>query len=112
MIDDDPRARELLLRGLEREGYSVATAADGRNGIELARALRPALVTLDIIMPKMDGVAALKRVKETDPEAKVIMITAVDQREKLSECIARGAVDFIVKPFDAERLRKALGKYL
>ena len=72
----------------------------------------PDLVTLDIVMPKMDGVAALKAVMAADPGARVVMVSAVDQREMLAECIETGAIDFIVKPFDATRLESLFSKYL
>jgi two-component system chemotaxis response regulator CheY len=97
----------------EEVGWEVAAEAkNGEEAIAFYERERPDLVTLDIIMPKMDGVAALKRVRAADPAAQVIMISAVNQRDKLAECISHGAIDFIVKPFDAQRLRKIFGKYL
>jgi two-component system chemotaxis response regulator CheY len=97
----------------EQAGWEIAGEAEnGEEAIAAYERERPDLVTLDIIMPKMDGVAALKGVKAADPEAQVIMITAVNQRDKLTECISEGALDFIVKPFDADRLRKILEKYV
>ncbi|NBP89464.1 MAG: response regulator, partial [Planctomycetia bacterium] len=64
----------------------------------------PDLVTMDIVMPEMDGVEALRAIRTETQDAKVVMISAIDQRAKLNECIQLGAVDFIVKPFDKNRL--------
>ncbi len=114
LVDDHEVVRTGLRMLLESQSNIniVAEAKNGEEAIAFYERERPDLVTLDIIMPKMDGVAALKGVRAADPEAQVIMISAVDQREKLAECIASGALDFIVKPFDADRLRKIFGKYL
>ena len=113
IVDDALIMRKRIRDIAEEVGWEVAgEATNGEEAIAVYERERPDLVTLDIIMPKMDGVAALKGVRAADPEAQVIMISAVDQREKLTECIASGALDFIVKPFDADRLRKIFGKYL
>ena len=69
------------------------------------------LVTMDIVMPKMDGVSALRQLRQECPEARVVMVSAVDQREKLTECIRLGVIDFIVKPFDKIRLKSFFEKY-
>ena len=96
-----------------RSGWTVVgEATNGEEALEFYARERPDLTTLDIVMPKMDGVTALKRIMETDPSAKVVMISAVDQRDKLTECIQSGAIDFIVKPFDAARLTSFFDKYL
>ena len=73
---------------------------------------QPDLVTLDIVMPKMDGVSALKQIIRDDPQARVVMVSAVNQKGKLAECIQAGAVDFIVKPFEKASLRSFFKKYL
>ena len=73
---------------------------------------KPDLVTLDIVMPKLDGVAALKQIIQDDPQARVVMVSAVNQKEKLAECIQAGAIDFIVKPFERAALRAFFEKYL
>ena len=113
IVDDALIMRKRIRDIAEEAGWEVVgEAKDGEEAIAVYERERPDLVTLDIIMPKMDGVAALKGVRAADPEAQVIMISAVNQREKLAECISHGALDFIVKPFDADRLRKIFGKYL
>ena len=114
LIVDDALIMRKRIRDIAEEAC-WQVAGEARNGVEavsLFRAERPDLMTLDIVMPEMDGVEALKRVMELDPKARVVMISAVDQREKLTECIDHGAIDFIVKPFDGERLRKFFGKQL
>ena len=95
-----------------RAGGKPAKRKNGEEAVELYEQIKPDLVTLDIVMPKLDGVSALRRIVEIDPRARVIMVSAVDQKEKLAECIQAGAMDFIVKPFDKSGLRSILEKYL
>ena len=109
-IDDDPAARDLLERFLTREGFQVRTAPDGEEGLRLARELRPAAITLDVMMPRVDGWAVLARLK-ADPELAdipVIMVTMLDQRNL---GYALGAVDYLTKPIDWGRLGSVLGNY-
>ena len=75
-----------------------------------ARELTPDLVTLDIVMPVKDGVTALREIRQQDPRARIIMVSAVDQREKLMECIRLGALDFVVKPFSKSGLQDVLSR--
>jgi two-component system chemotaxis response regulator CheY len=82
----------------------VGEAADGNQAIEMFRRLKPDLVTMDIVMPSMDGVDALRAIREDAPNARVCMVSALNQREKLAECIRLGAIDFVVKPFDKSQL--------
>ena len=94
-------------------GWSIAgEAGDGEEAIKLYRETKPDLVTLDIVMPRMDGVNALREIRDLDPQAKVVMVTAVNQKEKLVECVQAGAIDFIVKPFDQASLRSFFVKHL
>jgi len=90
----------------------VAEAVDGAECVARYLEHRPDLVTLDIVMPEMDGVEALRAIRAADPSARVVMVSAIDQKSKLSECIRAGALDFVVKPFDRERLLGILRKYL
>ncbi len=113
VVDDAAIMRKRIKEIAEKVGWEVAgEAGDGEEALALYERERPDLVTLDIVMPKMDGVTTLKRVRAIDRAAQVVMISAVDQKDKLAECIRYGAVDFIVKPFDVERLSKFFGKYL
>ena len=97
------RIKEIAARDSEH-GRLPAKPANGEEGNSPSyRELRPDLMTLDIVMPKMDGVAVLRQIRQEDPHAKIVMVSAVDQKGKLTECIRLGAVDFIVKPFDKAR---------
>ena len=69
------------------------------------------MVTLDMVMPKLDGLAALRAIRESHPHARVVMISAVDQKDRLNDCIISGAMDFIVKPFKPARLRAFFERY-
>jgi signal transduction histidine kinase/CheY-like chemotaxis protein len=103
VIDDDPAARDLLQRTLVRDGYHVLTAAGGARGLELARAARPQVITLDVMMPSMDGWEVLGRLK-TDPELRdipVIMVTIVDSR---ALGYTLGATDYLLKPIKRDDL--------
>ena len=111
VIDDDPRARELLLRALEREGYSVATAADGATGIELARTLSPSLITLDIIMPSMDGWAVLSALKD-DPATSEIPVAMLSIAPDNDLGLILGAVESMQKPIDRDALYSLVEKYV
>ncbi|MDF1699916.1 MAG: response regulator [Planctomycetota bacterium] len=113
IVDDALIMRKRIRDIATRAGWIVVgEAANGAEALEFYAREKPDLTTLDIVMPEMDGVTALKRIRESDPSARVVMISAVDQREKLTECIQAGALDFIVKPFDAKRLASFFDKYL
>jgi signal transduction histidine kinase/CheY-like chemotaxis protein len=110
VIDDDPAVQELMGRFLSREGFRVAGALDGQEGLRLARELRPAAVTLDVMMPGMDGwavLSALKADRET-ADIPVVMLTIVDDKNL---GYALGAAEYMTKPVDRERLLALLGKY-
>ncbi|HYO45569.1 MAG TPA: GAF domain-containing protein [Gemmatimonadota bacterium] len=110
VVDDEPTARELMARHLRRAGYQVVEAADGRAGLEAARACRPDVITLDVLMPQMDGWAVLKELK-SDPalaDIPVIMATITDERNL---GIALGASEYLTKPIDRERLAAILARY-
>ena len=113
IVDDALIMRKRIKDIAEGAGWTVVgEAGNGEEALALYAQENPDLVTLDIVMPVMDGVTALKRLREADPMARVVMISAVDQRDKLTECIGSGAIDFIVKPFDTERLTGFFEKYL
>jgi two-component system chemotaxis response regulator CheY len=113
IVDDALIMRRRIKEIAEEAGWVVAgEAKNGKEAVALYGQEQPDLVTLDIVMPEMDGVTTLKRLIQVDPKARVVMISAVDQKEKLTECIQNGAIDFIVKPFDKLRLRSFFDKYL
>ena len=91
IVDDALFMRNMLREIFTRAGYEVvAEAENGEEALAQYQEFRPGLVTMDIVMPKMDGVAALKRIVAVDPSARIVMISAVDQRDKLTECIQAG----------------------
>jgi two-component system chemotaxis response regulator CheY len=113
IVDDALIMRQRIREIAEEAGWLVvAEAKNGEEAVELYPQVKPDLVTLDIVMPKVDGVAALRRLIEDDPQASVVMVSAVNQKGKLAECIQAGAIDFIVKPFDKASLRQFFEKRL
>ena len=101
IVDDALIMRKRIREIAEEAGWQIAgEAGDGEEAVKLYQQHLPDLVTLDIVMPRLDGVAALHQIRERDPHARVVMVSAVDQRQKLAECIRGGAIDFIVKPFE------------
>ncbi|MGB5248836.1 MAG: response regulator [Gammaproteobacteria bacterium] len=110
IIEDDPGARELLARTLKKDGYRVVEAADGEAGLELAAKLRPALITLDVMMPGVDGWAVLRRLK-ADPELADIPVVMVSMVADKGMGTALGADDYLVKPVDKSVLLRAVGRY-
>src|SRR5207249_1274027 len=109
VIDDDPAVRDLMQRYLDREGVRAVAAANGHEGLRLARQLRPMAITLDVLMPGMDGWDVLSALKG-DPgtaDIPVIMLTMVEDR---SLGHALGAADYLIKPIDRDRLTDLLRK--
>lgn len=98
---------------LKRNDFEVCgEAEDGRHAIELYKELSPDLVTMDITMPKLDGIAAVREIKKIDPAARIVMCSAMGQQAMVVEAIQAGALDFIVKPFQHDRVVEALRKAL
>lgn len=112
LIVDDAMLMRRMIRdvALEAGWEVVGEAKDGREGVDLFGQLRPDLVTLDVVMPEMGGLDALRLIREIDPEARVVMVTALDQKATIEEAIRAGALDFIVKPFERARISNLLGK--
>lgn len=112
LIVDDALIMRMRIReiALQAGWEVVGEATNGSQAVELFRELRPDLVTLDIVMPQMDGVEALRKIREVEPQARVCMVSAVNQKEKLAECIKLGAIDFIVKPFEKAQLESLFTK--
>jgi signal transduction histidine kinase/DNA-binding response OmpR family regulator/ligand-binding sensor domain-containing protein/protocatechuate 3,4-dioxygenase beta subunit len=110
VIDDDASARDLMQRSLAKDGFRVELAADGQTGLSLARQLQPAVITLDVMMPHMDGWSVLGALKADPVTANipVIMLTIVDDKQM---GFALGAADYFTKPIDFERLHQVLEKY-
>jgi hypothetical protein len=110
VIDDEETVRDLMRRFLAREGFEVVTARDGAEGLALARELSPMLITLDVLMPGLDGWSVLESLKSEPALADipVVMLTILDEKNK---GYALGATDFLTKPVDRERLRAVLAPY-
>lgn len=113
IVDDSRTSRKLMRNLLEEGGHEVVgEAKDGEEGYLLYKELKPDLVTMDITMPKMDGIESLSLIRKSDEHAKVMMITAAGQQEKMLAAIKRGASEFITKPFEAEIVLKSIAEVL
>jgi Amt family ammonium transporter len=113
VIDDDPAARELLVHALDREGLRVQTAANGEEGLRLAHELRPNVITLDVMMPGLDGWAVLSALK-ADPQLRripVIMLTMLTIAEEREHGFTLGAADYLTKPIDRGQLLAAIERH-
>ena len=112
LIVDDSRTSRKILRGLlEESGHEVvAEAENGQEGVDKYKEFNPDITTLDITMPVMDGLEALTKIKEYDKNAKVIMVTAAGQQNKMVEAIKNGASEFVTKPFEKENILKIIEK--
>ena len=112
LVCDDAAFMRMMIKDiLTKNGYNIAGEAEnGVKAIEKYNELKPDLVLMDITMPEMDGIQALKKIKEADAKATVIMCSAMGQQAMVIEAIQSGAKDFIVKPFQAERVLEAVKK--
>jgi len=116
VVDDALFMRKMLIDILKKEGFEICGEAEnGKDAIEQYRQLKPDLVTMDIVMPKMDevdGIGAVREIMKTDPQAKIIMVSAMGQHVLVVEAIQAGAKDFITKPFQPSRITEALKRLL
>ncbi|HHW38891.1 MAG TPA: response regulator [Bacillales bacterium] len=113
IVDDAAFMRMMIKDILTKNGFEVVgEAADGLQAVEKYKEVNPDLVTMDITMPEMDGITSLKEIKKIDPAAKIIMCSAMGQQAMVIDAIQAGAKDFIVKPFQADRVLEAIKKTL
>ncbi|MCZ6699752.1 MAG: response regulator [Planctomycetota bacterium] len=113
IVDDAAFMRHMIKNILKDMGAEVVgEAADGNEACEKYDELKPDLVTMDLIMPKKGGLDALKDIREKDPDAKVIVISAIDQRQPLMDALKLGASDYVVKPFDKDRVEDAINRVM
>lgn len=113
VVDDAAFMRMNLKNILTNEGFGeVVEAENGEMAVQKYKNEQPDLVTLDITMPEMDGIEALEKIKEDDPDATVIMCSAMGQQSMVIKAIELGAKDFIVKPFDKGKIKEAVSKVL
>ena len=111
LITDDAAFMRTILGGILRKAeYDIVEASSGIDAIEKYKTEKPDAVTMDITMPEMDGITALKQIMAIDKDAKVLMCSAMGQQAMVIEAIKVGAKDFIVKPFDANRVVDALNR--
>lgn len=112
VVDDAQFMRMRCARLLTENGFEVVEAENGAQAIQAYQQHKPDVVLMDITMPEMDGLTALKEIRSRHPEARVAMLTALGQQGIVIEAIKSGARDFIVKPFDTERVLTAVRKML
>ena len=113
IVDDSSFARSMLNEILIKHGYEVVgEARDGNEALEKYEQLKPDLVTMDIAMPHLNGINALKKIIDSFPDAKIVMISSVHSKEIVKSVLLGGALDYVIKPFTKERLLKAIDKAL
>ena len=113
LVDDSRTSRKVLRKILEEAGHEVVgEATDGQAGVDLYNSLKPDIVTLDITMPVLDGIEALRQIKEADENAKVIMVTSAGQKSKMVEAVRYGAIEFVMKPFQSDQLLSIMEKVI
>jgi two-component system chemotaxis response regulator CheY len=112
LVVDDALFMRKLIRGVAAEaGWDVVgEAGNGAEAVMLYQQYQPDLVTMDLVMPVMGGLEALRQIRALDPQAKVVVVTALDQKQALMDSIRDGAIDFIVKPFERQRVLNLLAK--
>ena len=112
LIADDAAFMRMILKGIleNTDFHVIGEAVNGKDALAKYKELKPDIVTMDITMSEMDGISALKAIKAFDSNAKVVMCSAMGQQGMIIECIQAGAKDFIVKPFQADRVQEALSK--
>jgi len=113
IVDDAMFMRKMLGDMLKKEGYEIiAEAEDGQDAVEKFKEYKPDLVTMDIIMPDMSGIDAVKEIIKIDPNAKIIMVSAMGHQTLVIEAIQAGAKDYVVKPFQPSRVLEAVQRVL
>lgn len=114
LVCDDTTFMRLMLKDmLEKHGYEIAgEAVNGEDAIKKYKTLKPDIVTMDITMPDMNGIEAVRQIRAYDPKAKIVMCSAMGQQSLVVEAIQAGASDFIIKPFHTDRVMDALHKIM
>jgi two-component system chemotaxis response regulator CheY len=110
VVDDAAFMRMRMSKILSEAGYEVIQAENGLEAVEKYKASKPDAVLMDITMPEMDGLSALKAIRSHDPEARVAMVTALGQQQIVLEAVKSGAKDFLVKPCEGDRVLAAVSK--
>ena len=113
IVDDSTYMQAQLKKILEKEGHTViGTGANGIEAIKSYRELKPDVITLDIVMPQMGGIEALRMLKSLDPNVNVIMVSSITDKDSIKTCALIGAHHYILKPFDEEKVREVIRRVL
>lgn len=112
LVDDAAFMRMRSAKLLTEHGYEVAEAENGQDALAKYQTYRPDLVLMDITMPVMDGITATREIKSLDPSAKIVMVSALGQQTMVIEAIKAGAKDFVVKPFEPEKILTTVKKFI
>ena len=112
VVDDEHDICDFVSNFFSERGFQVFTALSGEEALAVVKKERPELVLLDIKMTGMDGIAALKHIKAIDPSVKVVMVTALEDQDKMNEACKLGACEYITKPLVLDHLEQAVEKYL
>jgi two-component system chemotaxis response regulator CheY len=112
VVDDAAFMRMMIRDILAREGYVIHEAVNGRDAVEKYAEIKPDVVTMDITMPEMSGLEALRRIREYDPGARVLVVSAMGQQKMIVEALEYGAMDFLVKPFQPTKVLETVKKCL
>jgi two-component system, chemotaxis family, chemotaxis protein CheY len=112
IVDDAEFLRVRITKMLSGDGFEVFEAENGLKAVETYKRVHPDLVLMDVTMPEMDGLSALKEIRSFDGAAKVVMLTALGQESVVLEAVKSGARDFVVKPFERERVMSAIHKLI
>lgn len=112
VVDDAAFMRMMIRDILSKEGYEIHEAVNGRDAVEKYDEVQPDLVTMDITMPEMSGLEALKQIRDRDSSARVLMVSAMGQQKMIVEALESGALDFLVKPFQPTKVLETVKKCL
>lgn len=112
VVDDAAFMRMMIRDILAKEGYTIHEAVNGRDAVEKFGELQPDLTTMDITMPEVDGISALRTIRASYPNARVLMVSAMGQQKMIVEALEAGAVDFLVKPFQPTKVLETVKKCL
>lgn len=114
VVEDEEDSRSILRWLLEQEGYEIIEAADGRSAVEIALSQKPDLILMDISLPKIDGLQAIREIRAALPDnpATIIVMSAYDKHETREQSFASGGNDYLPKPLDLEQLEAMIKKYL
>ena len=113
LLVDDSSFMRMMLKDILKIKYEIAgEAANGKEAIEMYKKLKPDLMTIDMIMPQLNGIDALKEIVKADPKAKIVMVSAMGQEILVEEAISSGAKAFIIKPFQPEKVMEIVDKVI